>query len=463
MGRGRFLIGVMAVALLLAWPAGDARAQTKVVLQELLGSWEGDDEIQYVELRMADAGQNVLAGVAALVFDDATASVDNERTFIFTQNPANGVADGRILIGTTKVRDLGNVALDDLPLPTGYFSPKGGRVCYAVNEGRGFVPIDCVSYGDFTGDTFTFGAPTTITPDNRVLRRNALTGKNRADWIGALDPMPTNNAGAVGQLPATLCGDGIISQGEECDGKALAGATCTSLGFAKGKLVCTQCHFDTSKCTTCGNGVVQGKEECDGGDLGDRTCDSLGYVGGTLACTDTCTITTAGCDPVFFAPGGGPAKTDCLGEWRIASAHGGPNAAGKVAARQKCTDGDPGCDADGTANGTCTFTVAACLARTDARLPKCTPPAVSGWALVGKIDPTSPPAVALVGAVAALGPSTVDGLAVTFAPPLAAADDCTANVAVAVPAGKTLVLRTRITGPGGKPRDADALRLGCTR
>jgi len=52
-----------------------------------------------------------------------------------------------------------------------------------------------------------------------------------------------------------------VSQGEQCDGDALAGATCASRGFASGTLQCAQCHFDASGCSFCGNGVINGREE----------------------------------------------------------------------------------------------------------------------------------------------------------------------------------------------------------
>jgi hypothetical protein len=336
-------------------------------------------------------------------------------------------------------------------------------VCLAVRSGSGFSAIDCVAYGAFAGDNAPWGPPTPRTPDNRALQRVQVTGRNRADWTSVLDPVLQNNAGATGTLPPTLCGDEVISQGEECDGRALGGATCASLGFAKGKLACTQCHYDTSKCTTCGNDVVNGKEECDGADLGERSCATLGYTGGDLACSETCTLDTSGCDPTFFVPGGGPPRTDCLGEWRVTNAIGGPDAKGRPAARQTCKDGNPVCDADGTADGRCTFMVASCFSRVDARFPKCSLAAVSGWTLRGPVDPADPTVAALVGAVAALGPSMVDGVAVSFVPPLAVTNACGTTVGVPVAAGRRLVLRSRSAGPDGRPKDADVLRLACMR
>ena len=137
-------------------------------------------------------------------------------------------------------------------------APRDGRVCYFVNPPQAASQptgvIDCVAYGKFRGEKAPFGPPTPITPDDRALRRIALTGRNVDDWRGVLEPDPTNDAGNDKTL-STLCGDGAVSQGEQCDGDALGGATCASLDYASGTLTCTQCHFDTSRCSLCGDGV----------------------------------------------------------------------------------------------------------------------------------------------------------------------------------------------------------------
>ena len=45
--------------------------------------------------------------------------------------------------------------------------------------------------------------------------------------------------------------------------------------------------FDTSRCT-CGNGVIDDGEECDGVNLNGQTCESLGQGPGDLACNSEC-------------------------------------------------------------------------------------------------------------------------------------------------------------------------------
>jgi hypothetical protein len=45
----------------------------------------------------------------------------------------------------------------------------------------------------------------------------------------------------------------------------------------------------------------------------------------------------------------------------------------------RCTDGDPACDLDGAADGTCTFGVALCVANHDPRLAKCQPSGMTSF------------------------------------------------------------------------------------
>ncbi len=97
-----------------------------------------------------------------------------------------------------------------------------------------------------------------------------------------------------------ICGDGIIGEYQECDGDNLGGETCQSLGYTMGTLFCgAYCMFDTSNCSgigyECGDGIRQGQEECDGDDLGGYDCVMLGYSGGTLGCDDKCLFDTSEC------------------------------------------------------------------------------------------------------------------------------------------------------------------------
>src|SRR6185369_3873173 len=115
---------------------------------------------------------------------------------------------------------------------------------------------------------------------------------------------------------------------------------------------------------------------------------------------------TTNCSPTFLVPGGGPRGPECLAEWQIMNVAARPKSDGKTPVRQRCKDGDAGCDSDPAA-GTCAFTVALCFDRDDARLAtgdkRCRRVSIESWTLLR--PPTGSAADALVAATGALGPS----------------------------------------------------------
>ena len=99
----------------------------------------------------------------------------------------------------------------------------------------------------------------------------------------------------------TVCGDDLVVGDEVCDGTDLGGATCESLGYYGGTLLCgDDCGFDVTGCETegrCGNGTVQVGygEECDGTELSGASCGDFGFYQGTLSCSSDCRLVTSGC------------------------------------------------------------------------------------------------------------------------------------------------------------------------
>ena len=60
----------------------------------------------------------------------------------------------------------------------------------------------------------------------------------------------------------------------------------------------------TVKVSVCGNGIIEGGEDCEGSNLGGATCSSLGYESGTLSCRSDCTFNTSDCTAASGGGGG---------------------------------------------------------------------------------------------------------------------------------------------------------------
>jgi cysteine-rich repeat protein len=165
-------------------------------------------------------------------------------------------------------------------------------VCQTVRCGNGIVEQgeQCDSSGTDTAQCNGSACTFAICGDGL---KNAAAGEACDDGI---------KNGTVGdpcdsQCQLVTCGNGILEQGEQCDGSAFEGnATCASLGDGGGTLKCTGCKFDTSACTpVCGDNKIEDGEECDGSKLGSGTCTSLGYDGGTLSCGSNCQYNVSAC------------------------------------------------------------------------------------------------------------------------------------------------------------------------
>jgi hypothetical protein len=156
------------------------------------------------------------------------------------------------------------------------------------------------------------------------------------------------------------------------------------------------------------------------------------------------------CEPLLdcLVPGPGPARQACRGQWLIEHRALRRSSRGIPRATQRCADGDPDCDLDGTRDGRCVVNVAFCLNVVDARrrdergVPRCETTAVRGVRL------RSPSARSRLPELADARQRLLASLALLPAPPSDLRTACTATVPLAIP------LRS-----GGRPRRVN-LRAG---
>lgn len=92
------------------------------------------------------------------------------------------------------------------------------------------------------------------------------------------------NATLIMTVEISVCGNGEVQGGEECDGLDLAGASCVTLGYGPGTLSCEPaCEFDTSLCGAapfCGDFLCSNGENCSTCSNDCGQCPSGGGGGG---------------------------------------------------------------------------------------------------------------------------------------------------------------------------------------
>ena len=175
----------------------------------------------------------------------------------------------------------------------------------------------------------------------------------------------------------------------------------------------------------------------------DALAPALGGGGGPCVPESQCLV-----------PGTGGARRSCAAEWLVEASALARRPSGIPRVRQFCRDGDPGCDADGMADGQCTVNVALCLNVLDERFldtrgaAACRPDVVGQVSLLAPTPSRRRPAVtadrrALHAAVRALPER-----------PTARRGECTATVPIIVPAGPDgqpgrVRLRASVVGSDG--------------
>jgi hypothetical protein len=188
MNRRLVLIAALATVAALALSATASAYQLNFIRQihpsnnPLGGEW--------VELQMYADGQNVVQEKVIRTFDPSGFPFS---LYVIGTGPGphpgapNGQNQRTILISSLFTPSPGVDA--DFVAPPGDLDMTGedGAVCYTENDPPTYTPIDCVSYGNFTGNV-PAGTPAVRTPFESTLERGITRG-----CPTALDPVDDSN------------------------------------------------------------------------------------------------------------------------------------------------------------------------------------------------------------------------------------------------------------------------------
>jgi hypothetical protein len=161
-----------------------------MVIDEVFFGTANCPNAQYVKLRMLSGGQTQVSGkeIGTQNGDGTPAGAFGT----FAASVSNGSSGASILIGTADAAALFGISFD--AVATGQLRFPDGRICFAES-------VDCVVYGNFTGNIPGGGSPAPAPMLGLALARMSNGGNDGADFVLAA-PAPRNNSGDVGSLGA---------------------------------------------------------------------------------------------------------------------------------------------------------------------------------------------------------------------------------------------------------------------
>ncbi len=156
------IVPALGLALLaLLQPAAASATNHLTRIEQLLVGANGDNDIQFLEMKFNGSGQNAWGpqpppgdSRALLTFHNASGTQTG--SFEFATDPPVGPSDpantgNSVLIATQAFVDATGLAVDFL-LPSALMSPESGMVCFEQNPLDPFFPVnECLSYGSYLG------------------------------------------------------------------------------------------------------------------------------------------------------------------------------------------------------------------------------------------------------------------------------------------------------------------------
>ena len=203
----------LAALPLLALPLPASAAFHFSVIDEVMTSYDGDPNVQFVEIRMLSGGQNQVDHTVLAKFD-GSGNYEGD-LLVIDANVTNAAAGTRWIMGTAAFETASGIQADFEFTPG--LIQGSGMVCWGAPPG--ILPpanpnswahddpsnyIDCVAYGTYTGANPLGGNPTPFDADGHSLARLTDTDDNATDFACGDPATPKNNDGGSAELAATI-------------------------------------------------------------------------------------------------------------------------------------------------------------------------------------------------------------------------------------------------------------------
>ena len=203
------LICICGVLILLSAPRPAHADFHLMVIDEIMTSYDGDPNVQFVEFKMLFILQHFVTDTVLGAFDPNGTYLGD--VFIVPNDIAPGAAGVRWLMATQAFETLTGLAPEFIIPPA--LPTVGGMVCWGApavvdpnswDHSNAGLYTDCVAYGTYSGPTnIHIGNPTPLDGDGHSLVRISDTNNNDTDF-GCGDPAgPENENGQTTSLSAT--------------------------------------------------------------------------------------------------------------------------------------------------------------------------------------------------------------------------------------------------------------------
>ncbi|HEU4758344.1 MAG TPA: hypothetical protein VFT91_00015 [Dehalococcoidia bacterium] len=208
------LIAALAATQLRSQPSG--AAFHLAVANEVMTSYGGDSQVQFVEIGMLASGQRFVKNSVLAAFD-ASGNYTGDVLVVPGNVPNSGVGV-TWLMATDRFQAVTGL-MPDFTMPAG-LPTGGGMVCWGA---PGVLPpppgswdhtnpenyVDCLAYGTYSGPTNShIGNPTPLNADGHSLQRVNETNDNATDFACGDPATPQKNSAASVSLGATTGCDG---------------------------------------------------------------------------------------------------------------------------------------------------------------------------------------------------------------------------------------------------------------